>query len=258
MGVRSIFSRFAHTAALPFAADEGGAAGGVDGAPAPQPASTASAPAASSAEHDGRRSMGGPSGRARFRQCVRIRAGRDSVVIYLSAAAPGAKGEPGALRCRHADCTPALGGRERPSGPRGQPGLHPAAGAHPPLPAAGRRARRRRRLPGRARRADARRERAAQPRHVRHDLGRAAGPAADGRVARQEHDRQGRVPATADLENRCVKMLAELWNAPDPDTAIGCSTIGSSEACMLGGLALKRRWRTPAARPGSRPTGPTS
>nr|WP_231591347.1 glutamate decarboxylase [Saccharothrix sp. ST-888] len=49
-------------------------------------------------------------------------------------------------------------------------------------------------------------------------------------------------PQTAELERRCVAMLADLWHAPDPDQAIGCSTTGSSEACMLGGLALKRRW----------------
>ncbi|GAA2872270.1 glutamate decarboxylase [Pseudonocardia halophobica] len=50
-------------------------------------------------------------------------------------------------------------------------------------------------------------------------------------------------PRTADIEQRCVRMLADLWNAPDPARAIGCSTTGSSEACMLGGLALKRRWQ---------------
>ncbi|MDJ1644992.1 glutamate decarboxylase [Streptomyces pakalii] len=49
-------------------------------------------------------------------------------------------------------------------------------------------------------------------------------------------------PRTAELEKRCVAMLADLWNAPDPATAVGCSTTGSSEACMLAGLALKRRW----------------
>ncbi|MFC6595101.1 glutamate decarboxylase [Kitasatospora paranensis] len=49
-------------------------------------------------------------------------------------------------------------------------------------------------------------------------------------------------PQTAELERRCVAMLADLWNAPDPSTAVGCSTTGSSEACMLAGLALKRRW----------------
>ncbi|WP_433175111.1 glutamate decarboxylase [Actinoallomurus sp. CA-150999] len=49
-------------------------------------------------------------------------------------------------------------------------------------------------------------------------------------------------PQVAELERRCVAMLADLWNAPDPETAVGCSTTGSSEACMLAGMALKRRW----------------
>jgi glutamate decarboxylase len=49
-------------------------------------------------------------------------------------------------------------------------------------------------------------------------------------------------PQTAELERRCVAILADLWNAPDPDDTIGCSTTGSSEACMLAGLALRRRW----------------
>ncbi|MEU1985534.1 glutamate decarboxylase [Nocardia sp. NPDC019395] len=50
-------------------------------------------------------------------------------------------------------------------------------------------------------------------------------------------------PRTAELEARCVRILADLWNAADPDHAVGCSTTGSSEACMLAGLALKRRWQ---------------
>ncbi len=50
-------------------------------------------------------------------------------------------------------------------------------------------------------------------------------------------------PATAEIEDRCWKILARLWHAPDPHAAIGTSTIGSSEACMLGGLAFKRRWQ---------------
>lgn len=49
-------------------------------------------------------------------------------------------------------------------------------------------------------------------------------------------------PRTAELERRCVAMLADLWNAPDPSATVGCSTTGSSEACMLAGMALKRRW----------------
>jgi glutamate decarboxylase len=52
-------------------------------------------------------------------------------------------------------------------------------------------------------------------------------------------------PQTAELERRCVNMLASLWNAEEPPTggATGCSTTGSSEACMLAGMALKWRWR---------------
>jgi glutamate decarboxylase len=50
-------------------------------------------------------------------------------------------------------------------------------------------------------------------------------------------------PQTAELEVRCVSMLASLWHAPDASKAVGCSTTGSSEAAMLGGLALKRRWQ---------------
>ena len=50
-------------------------------------------------------------------------------------------------------------------------------------------------------------------------------------------------PQTAELERRCVNMLGRLWNSPGAESATGCSTTGSSEACMLGGLALKRRWQ---------------
>ncbi len=49
-------------------------------------------------------------------------------------------------------------------------------------------------------------------------------------------------PQTAELERRCVNILADLWHAPDPADIMGCSTTGSSEACMLAGMALKRRW----------------
>jgi glutamate decarboxylase len=47
-------------------------------------------------------------------------------------------------------------------------------------------------------------------------------------------------PQTAELESRCIRILGDLWNAPGEP--VGCSAVGSSEACMLGGLALKRRW----------------
>ena len=63
-------------------------------------------------------------------------------------------------------------------------------------------------------------------------------------------------PQTAEFEMRCVNILAQLWHAPDVSQATGCSTTGSSEAAMLGGLALKRRWQTApeGGRPGSQPT----
>ena len=56
-------------------------------------------------------------------------------------------------------------------------------------------------------------------------------------------------PQTAELERRCVNILAHLWHAPASGAghpgiiAPGCSTTGSSEACMLGGMALLWRWR---------------
>ncbi|MGB3698540.1 MAG: glutamate decarboxylase [Gordonia sp. (in: high G+C Gram-positive bacteria)] len=50
-------------------------------------------------------------------------------------------------------------------------------------------------------------------------------------------------PATAAIEDRCWRILGNLWNNPDVESTFGTSTIGSSEACMLGGLALKRRWQ---------------
>jgi glutamate decarboxylase len=50
-------------------------------------------------------------------------------------------------------------------------------------------------------------------------------------------------PQTAEIEQRCVHMLADLWNAPEAATTVGTSTVGSSEACMLGGMAAKWRWK---------------
>ena len=55
-------------------------------------------------------------------------------------------------------------------------------------------------------------------------------------------------PSTAAIEERCVNIVADLFHAPgldreDPTSATGVSTIGSSEAVMLAGLALKWRWR---------------
>nr|AHB63230.1 glutamate decarboxylase 1 [Scutellaria baicalensis] len=52
-------------------------------------------------------------------------------------------------------------------------------------------------------------------------------------------------PVTTELQNRCVNMIAHLFHAPvgDDETAVGVSTVGSSEAIMLAGLAFKRKWQ---------------
>jgi glutamate decarboxylase len=48
-------------------------------------------------------------------------------------------------------------------------------------------------------------------------------------------------PISAEVEQRCVRMLADLYHAPGETT--GCRTQGSSEAIMLGALSLKWKWR---------------
>lgn len=50
-------------------------------------------------------------------------------------------------------------------------------------------------------------------------------------------------PMTADLENRCVDIIGDLWHVDPNEDSIGTSTVGSSEACMLGGLAMLFRWK---------------
>jgi glutamate decarboxylase len=68
-------------------------------------------------------------------------------------------------------------------------------------------------------------------------------------------------PQTAEIEARCVDILADLWHADGAgsggvEEATGCSTTGSSEAAMLAGMALKWRWRErqrAAGRPTDRP-----
>ena len=63
-------------------------------------------------------------------------------------------------------------------------------------------------------------------------------------------------PQTAEIESRCVHMLADLWHSPSAANTIGCSTTGSSEAAMLGGLAAKWRWRERMKRAGKTPGQP--
>jgi len=69
-------------------------------------------------------------------------------------------------------------------------------------------------------------------------------------------------PQTAELERRCVNILAHLWHAPAGGAghpgivAPGCSTTGSSEACMLGGMALLWRWRARRTAAGAATSAP--
>ena len=65
-------------------------------------------------------------------------------------------------------------------------------------------------------------------------------------------------PQTAELEMRCVNMLAELWHGHAGGHATGTSTTGSSEAAMLGGMALLWRWRARGRAAGRPSTAPTS
>ncbi len=48
-------------------------------------------------------------------------------------------------------------------------------------------------------------------------------------------------PISAEIEQRCIRMLADLFHAPGETT--GCRTQGSSEAIMLGALSLKWKWK---------------
>src|SRR5439155_13271182 len=48
-------------------------------------------------------------------------------------------------------------------------------------------------------------------------------------------------PETAEIEQRCIRMLAHLFNAPGE--TLGARTQGSSEAIMLGALAMKWKGR---------------
>lgn len=57
-------------------------------------------------------------------------------------------------------------------------------------------------------------------------------------------------PRTAEIENRCVNMIASLWHASPDESYLGTSTVGSSEACMLGGMSMKFAWRNRAEKLG--------
>jgi glutamate decarboxylase len=61
-------------------------------------------------------------------------------------------------------------------------------------------------------------------------------------------------PQTAEIEQRCIRMLADLFNAPGETT--GARTQGSSEAIMLGALSLKWNWRKRREKDGKDTTRP--
>ena len=63
-------------------------------------------------------------------------------------------------------------------------------------------------------------------------------------------------PQTAEIERRCVNIIGRMWHVPGTGDVTGTSTTGSSEAAMLGGMALKWRWRErmkAAGKPTDRP-----
>jgi glutamate decarboxylase len=68
---------------------------------------------------------------------------------------------------------------------------------------------------------------------------------------------QEEYPITTIMERRCVSIVAGLFHAPSTgEQAVGTSTIGSSEAIHLGGMAMKRNWRKrreAAGKDGSKP-----
>ena len=63
-------------------------------------------------------------------------------------------------------------------------------------------------------------------------------------------------PFTAMIEERCINIVTRLFNAPE--TGVGASAIGSSEAVMLAGMALKWKWRERSKPRGSQRTSPIS
>jgi glutamate decarboxylase len=62
-------------------------------------------------------------------------------------------------------------------------------------------------------------------------------------------------PQTAEIEQRCIRMLADLFHAPGE--TMGARTQGSSEAIMLGALAMKWKWRAAGMRPRRTRASPT-
>ncbi|MGV8125117.1 MAG: glutamate decarboxylase [Candidatus Xenobiia bacterium LiM19] len=63
-------------------------------------------------------------------------------------------------------------------------------------------------------------------------------------------------PQSQIIHERCVNMIARLFNSPEGCDTIGTATLGSSEAVMLAGLAHKWKWRArqiAAGKPADKP-----
>jgi glutamate decarboxylase len=63
-------------------------------------------------------------------------------------------------------------------------------------------------------------------------------------------------PAAATIHNRCISILGNLWKAPKGSNPVGTATAGSSEAILLGGLALKRKWQEARKKAGKDASNP--
>ncbi len=63
-------------------------------------------------------------------------------------------------------------------------------------------------------------------------------------------------PHTKNMEFTCVKWLHNLWHGPKDAEPYGAATIGSSEACMLAGLAHKWNWKEAREKAGKDATRP--
>lgn len=54
-------------------------------------------------------------------------------------------------------------------------------------------------------------------------------------------------PSLIEYQERCISIISDLWHAPKKENGtvntVGTATTGSSEAIMLAGLALKKRWQ---------------
>ncbi|MER7010201.1 glutamate decarboxylase [Saccharopolyspora sp. NPDC000359] len=59
-------------------------------------------------------------------------------------------------------------------------------------------------------------------------------------------------PAVDELVRDCVRMIGALWHG-DESRVVGCATTGSSEAALLAGAALLRRWQARGGTGGLRP-----